>query len=129
MANNSRFLLLADQTSPNLDSAVLSRATSRLSGDWTERYGHPVLVVETFVDPQRFRGIVYNAANWTPRANLSIMAKEAASNEVRLRWLGNQLGTGGRMIAAKSVLCIVLRCPNKPPTASGVYHCARSMGS
>lgn len=66
LANNSRFLLLPDKTSPNLGSAVLSRATSRLSGDWTERYGHPVLAVETFVDPQRFRGTVYKAANWTP---------------------------------------------------------------
>ena len=66
VANNSRFLLLPDKTSPNLGSAVLSRATSRLSGDWTERYGHPVLAVETFVDPQRFRGTVYKAANWTP---------------------------------------------------------------
>jgi hypothetical protein len=66
VVNNTRFLLLPDKTSPNLGSAVLSRAAARLSGDWMERYGHPVLVAETFVDPQLFRGTVYLAAGWTP---------------------------------------------------------------
>ncbi len=64
VVNNSRFLLLPDKTSPNLGSAVLSRVASRLSNDWVERYGHPVLVVETFVDPQLFRGTVYRASGW-----------------------------------------------------------------
>ncbi len=50
MVNNSRFLLLPDQTSPNLGSAVVSHVTARLSDDWMERYGHPALVIETFVD-------------------------------------------------------------------------------
>ena len=62
--NNSRFLLLPDKTSPNLGSAVLSRVAARLSNDWLERYGHPVLVMETFVDPQLFRGTVYRASGW-----------------------------------------------------------------
>jgi hypothetical protein len=66
VVNNARFLLLPDQTSPNLGTAVLSRVASRLSEDWMERYAHPVLIVETFVDPQWFRGTVYKAANWTP---------------------------------------------------------------
>jgi hypothetical protein len=65
VVNNTRLLLLPDQTSPNLGSAVLSRVAARLSEDWMERYGHPVLVVESFVDPQLFRGTVYKAANWT----------------------------------------------------------------
>jgi hypothetical protein len=64
--NNTRFLLLPDKTTPILGSAVLSRVAVRLSGDWMDRYGHPVLVVETFVDPQSFRGTVYQAAGWTP---------------------------------------------------------------
>lgn len=66
VVNNARFLLLPDQPSPNLGSAVLSRVAARLSADWMERYGHPVLIVESFVDPQLFRGTVYKAANWTP---------------------------------------------------------------
>jgi hypothetical protein len=65
VVNNTRFLLLPDKTTPNLGSAVLSRVAARLSGDWMERYGHPVLVAETFVDPQLFRGTVYLAAGWT----------------------------------------------------------------
>ena len=65
VANNTRFLLLPDRTTPNLGSAVLSRVAARLSGDWMERYAHPVLVVETFVDPQLYRGTVYQAAGWT----------------------------------------------------------------
>jgi predicted transposase YbfD/YdcC len=64
VVNNTRFLLLPDKTSPNLGSAVLSRVAARLSGDWMERYAHPVLVMETFVDPQLYRGTVYAAAGW-----------------------------------------------------------------
>lgn len=66
VVNNTRFLLLPDKTTPNLGSAVLSRVAARLSGDWMERYRHPVLVVETFVDPQLYRGTVYRAAGWEP---------------------------------------------------------------
>ena len=50
---------------PNLGSVVLSRVLARLNDDWQERYGHPVLIVETFVDPERFQGTVYRAAGWT----------------------------------------------------------------
>ena len=64
VVNNARFLLLPERTVPNLGSAVLKRINARLSADWQERYGHPVLVVETFVDPSRFNGTVYTAAGW-----------------------------------------------------------------
>jgi hypothetical protein len=36
----------------------------RLSADWQERFGHRLVLLETFVDPQRFQGTVYRAANW-----------------------------------------------------------------
>ena len=65
VANNSRFLLLPDKTVPNLASRVLSLATRRLSADWQERYGHPVLLVETFVDPELYSGTLYTASGWT----------------------------------------------------------------
>ena len=42
----------------------MSLALDRLSGDWQTRYGHPVLVVETFVDPEQFDGTVYRAQGW-----------------------------------------------------------------
>jgi hypothetical protein len=65
VANNVRFLLLPGRTVPNLGSAVLSRVLARLSDDWQARYAHPVLVVETFVDPERFKGTVYRASGWS----------------------------------------------------------------
>jgi hypothetical protein len=65
IANNSRFLILPDWHYRNLGSKILSLCHKRLAADWQEHFGHPVLVVETFVDPQRFAGTVYRAANWT----------------------------------------------------------------
>lgn len=65
VANNVRFLLLAERAVPNLGSAALSRVLAQLSADWQARYDHPILVVETFVDPERFRGTVYRASGWT----------------------------------------------------------------
>ncbi len=65
VVNNVRFLLLPERAVPNLGSVVLSRVLARLNADWQERYGHPVLIVETFVDPERFQGTVYRAAGWT----------------------------------------------------------------
>jgi len=64
IANNCRFLLLPDKTFPNLASRSLSLASHRLSADWQIRYGHPVVVVETFVDPEQFCGTVYTASGW-----------------------------------------------------------------
>ncbi len=48
---------------PSLASQVLSRAVQRLNGDWQRKYGHPVWLVETFVDRDRFAGTAYRAAN------------------------------------------------------------------
>ncbi len=65
IANNSRFLILPDWHRPNLASRTLGLCLKRISRDWLERFGHPLLLVETFVDPRRFRGTLYQAANWT----------------------------------------------------------------
>jgi hypothetical protein len=51
IANNIRFLLLPGKAFPNLGTQSLRLVLARLSADWQARYGHPVLVVETFVDP------------------------------------------------------------------------------
>ena len=63
IANNSRFLILPDWHCPNLGSKILSLCHRRLSSDWQERFGHRLLLLETFVNP-RFHGTVYRAANW-----------------------------------------------------------------
>ena len=65
VVNNSRFLILPDWHLFNLGSRVLSLCQRRLPGDWEEAFGHGVVLLETFVDPQRHRGTVYRAANWT----------------------------------------------------------------
>ena len=64
IANNSRFLILPEWHRPNIGSRVLSLTERRGVADWRERFGHPLLLLETFVDPQRFHGGVYRAANW-----------------------------------------------------------------
>ena len=64
VVNNARYLLLPQRTVPNLGSRVLKLALARLSADWQHKYGHPVLVVESFVDPQQFCGTVYTAHGW-----------------------------------------------------------------
>jgi predicted transposase YbfD/YdcC len=64
VANNSRFLILPPLQVRGLASRVLALNLRRLSADWSERYGHPILLAETFVDLERFRGTCYRAANW-----------------------------------------------------------------
>jgi len=64
IVNNCRFLLLPDKTFPNLASRSLSLCLRRLSADWQARYDHPVVLVETFVDPEQFCGTVYTASGW-----------------------------------------------------------------
>jgi hypothetical protein len=64
VTNNSRFLLLPDRSVPNLGTKVLRLTLDRLRTDWQARYAHPVVVVETFVDPEEFCGTVYTANGW-----------------------------------------------------------------
>jgi hypothetical protein len=61
---NSRFLILPTVRVPNLASQVLSRCTAQVGEDWLARYGYTPVLVETFVDPARFAGTCYQAANW-----------------------------------------------------------------
>jgi hypothetical protein len=64
IANNSRFLILPDWHRANVGSRVLSLTERRVVADWQARFGHPLLLLESFVDPRRFHGGVYRAANW-----------------------------------------------------------------
>lgn len=62
--NNNRFLIFPWVNVPHLASHLLAQVTARLSNDWQQRYGHPIHLVETFVDHSRFAGTCYRAANW-----------------------------------------------------------------
>ncbi len=64
LANQQRFLILPWVRVPHLASHLLALATRRLSSDWQARYGHPVWLVETFVEVNRFAGTSYKAAGW-----------------------------------------------------------------
>ena len=61
---NPRFLILPWVRVPHLASHVLGRMAAMLSGEWQRLYGHPIYWLETFIDPARFRGTCYRAANW-----------------------------------------------------------------
>lgn len=64
LAYNPRYLILPWVEVPHLASHLLGRMARRLAEDWQQVYGHLVYFLETFVDPQRFRGTCYRAANW-----------------------------------------------------------------
>jgi hypothetical protein len=64
VAYNTRFLILPWIRVPHLASHILGRVVRRLSHDWERMYGHPIYFAETFIDPARFRGTCYRAANW-----------------------------------------------------------------
>jgi hypothetical protein len=64
IAYNTRFLILPWVAVPHLASHLLGRMTRELSPAWQRLYGHPVYFAETFIDPTRFRGTCYRAANW-----------------------------------------------------------------
>jgi hypothetical protein len=64
LAYNPRYLILPWVQVPHLASHLLGQMARMLPRDWMQVYGHPVYFLETFVDPQRFRGTCYRAANW-----------------------------------------------------------------
>lgn len=64
IVNNARFLILPWVKSKNLASKILSGAAKQIQNDWFNRYGYRPVLLETFVESRRFRGICYKAANW-----------------------------------------------------------------
>jgi hypothetical protein len=64
VVNNSRFLILPHVRVPNLASHVLAQLATQVAEDWQERHGYRPVLLETFVDQQRYRGVCYAAANW-----------------------------------------------------------------
>lgn len=67
VANNARFCRLGEPGQyPNLASRAMALNLARLSEDWLAKYGHPIVLVESFVDMEVFRGTAYKASGWTP---------------------------------------------------------------
>jgi len=80
LAYNTRFLILPWVAVPHLASHLLSRIACRLSSDWEGAYGHPIYFLETFVDPERFRGTCYRAANWVLLGRTTGRGKDDQTN-------------------------------------------------
>lgn len=79
LAYNTRFLILPWVRVEHLASHLLSRMARRISRDWQQVYGHPVYFLETFVDPERFRGTCYRAANWVSLGKTTGRGKQSNS--------------------------------------------------
>jgi hypothetical protein len=91
IAYNTRFLILPWVRIENLASHILGRMAVRISGDWQQMYGHPIYFLETFVDPERFRGTCYRAANWVLLGKTTGRGKQSNSY-VPNRWIKQILG-------------------------------------
>jgi hypothetical protein len=79
LAYNTRFLILPWVTVEHLASHILGRMAARISADWQRIYGHPIYFLETFVDPERFRGTCYRAANWVVLGKTTGRGKQSNS--------------------------------------------------
>jgi hypothetical protein len=80
IAYNTRFLILPWVTVPHLASYLLGRMARLLSQDWERVYGHPIYFLETFVDPERFHGTCYRAANWVMLGRTTGRGKDDHTN-------------------------------------------------
>ena len=84
VTNNMRFLVLPWVSVAHLASHVLGRIAGRIQKDWVARYGHPVVLLETFVDTSRFRGTCYRAANWRYAGQTKGRSRNDRYNDLRV---------------------------------------------
>jgi hypothetical protein len=81
LAYNSRFLILPWVEVPHLASHILGRMARLVPQDWQRVYAHPIYWLETFVDPGRFKGTCYRAANWLVLGRTTGRGKNAPSKK------------------------------------------------
>ncbi len=85
LANNSRYAILPGVDCPNLATRVLALNLARLSADWERAYAHPILMVESFVDSQLFRGTCYKAQGWTLLGQTQGFGRHAEDSDLLTR--------------------------------------------
>lgn len=78
LANNSRLLVLPGCHYPNLISRLMKLMLGRLSADWQAHWGHPLAMVETFVDPQLYQGTAYKVSGWSHLGKTAGWKRDAA---------------------------------------------------
>ena len=81
IAYNTRFLILPWVRVPHLASHILGQMARRVPRDWQQVYAHPIHLLETFVDPERFTGTCYRAANWIVVGNTTGRGKNSNSDQ------------------------------------------------
>ena len=81
IAYNTRYLILPWIDVPHLASHILGRMPVVLSRDWDRVYGHPIYFLETFIDPSRWRGTCYRAANWVVLGQTTGRGKDSTSKK------------------------------------------------
>jgi hypothetical protein len=81
LAYNTRFLILPFVEVEHLASHILGCMARLLPLDWERIYGHPIYYLETFVDPGRFRGTCYRAANWQYLGLTAGLGKDSRDNK------------------------------------------------
>jgi hypothetical protein len=84
ITNNTRFLILPFVRIPHLASWIFGQVLRRLSADWEAKYGHPIMLVETFVDRERFAGTCYKAANWIRTGATSGRSRQDRAHALRV---------------------------------------------
>jgi len=110
LANNSRLLILPECHYPNLISRFMKRMLARLSSDWEARWGHPLALAESFVDPQLYRGTAYKVSGWSQLGHTAGWQRSAGDfyqkhDRPKQIWV--------RELIRKA--CVKLRAPTLPP--------------
>ena len=110
LANNARLLVLPDCHHPNLISRFMKLMLARLSADWQARWGHPLALAETFVDPQLYRGTAYQVSGWS-KLGQSAGWKRSAEDFYQKHDRPKQIWV--RELVRNA--CVKLRAPTLPP--------------
>ena len=110
LANNSRLLVLPEHHTPNLISRFMKLMLGQLSEDWEKRWGHPIALVETFVDPRFYQGTAYKVSGWSHLGRTAGWKRDAddfyeKNNAPKQIWV--------RELVKKA--CVKLRAPELPP--------------
>ena len=121
LANNSRLLVLPECHSPNLISRFMKLMLRRLSQDWLERWGHPLALVETFVDPQLYQGTAYKVSGWSHLGKTAGWKRDAADFYIK-HDAPKQIWV--RELVKKA--CVKLRAAQLPPEWAMVEATARA---
>jgi hypothetical protein len=84
IANNQRFLIAPWVRVRDLASHLLGEVARRIAADWQQKYGHPIVMLETFVERDRFAGTCYRAANWQRLGSTRGRSRQDSARDLRV---------------------------------------------